>query len=122
MVFEDFDADRNIKNGDLRVYDKPAVRNVTDANGQPKGAVTLTDISGGNSKDITGFSAEELKNIEKHPELAGGEHDAPNPMVHPIDDKHIQPDPDHSGKEIYHVDPPNGDYRNPTGKLQRIRK
>lgn len=97
--YEDFDADRNSANGDLRMYDKPAVRNTTAADGRKKGAITVTDISSGNSTDISS-----------------------NPMVHHLDDNHMQPDPNHPGKHIYHVDPPNGDWRNPTGKLQKIVK
>lgn len=96
---EDFDADRNAANGDLRMYDKPATRNTTAADGRKKGAITVTDISSGNSKDISS-----------------------NPMVHHLDDNHMQPDPEHSGKHIYHVDPPNGDWKNETGKLQKIVK
>ena len=97
--YEDFDADRNAANGDLRMYDKPATRNTTAADGRKKGAITVTDISSGNAKDISS-----------------------NPMVHHLDDKHMQPDPENPGKHIYHVDPPNGDWRNPTGKLQKIVK
>ena len=120
---EDFDADRNIQNGDLRMYDKPAERNLESDDGRKKGAVTITDISGGKEKDITGISAEEAKKRAKNPEaIATEEHEAPNPMVHPIDDKHIQPDPNNEGKEIYHVDPPNGDWRNASGKLQQLKR
>jgi hypothetical protein len=89
---EDFDADRNMHNGDLRQYDKKATRNTHDAEGREKGAITTTDISGGNTKDIgTG-------------EHTGEEH---NTMVHPLDKDHVTSDPDHLGKSIYHVDPPH---------------
>lgn len=90
--YEDFDADRNHANGDLRQYDKQAVRNTHDEHGREKGAVTLTDISGGNTKDT-----------------ASGEHEGKeaNPMVHPLTPDHITDDPDHPGKKIYHVDPPH---------------
>lgn len=81
---EDFDADTNHANGDLRPYDKPAVRNTHSSDGREKGAVTLTDISGGNKKDIES-----------------------NDMVHSLDHDHITPDPDHPGKKILHVDPPH---------------
>lgn len=89
---EDFDADRNHANGDLRQYDKQAVRNTHDEHGREKGAVTLTDISGGNTKDV-----------------ASGEHAGKeaNPMVHPLTHDHLTDDPDHPGKKIYHVDPPH---------------
>ena len=103
--YEDFDADRNKENGDLRMYDKQATRNTKTADGKLKGAITVTDISGGSKKDIK-----------------GDKNEAPNPMVHPLDDAHMQPDPDHPGKHIYHVDPPNGHWSNPTGKLQKIIK
>ena len=81
---EDFDADTNLENGDLRPYDKSATRNTHDANGREKGAVTLTDISGGSNKDIE-----------------------TNDMVHSLDSDHVTLDPDHPGKKILHVDPPH---------------
>jgi len=88
---EDFDADKNLANGDLRQYDKKATRNTHDVNGREKGAVTITDISGGSGKD---------SGTGKH---AGEE---ANPMVHPLTPEHITADPEHPGKNIYHVDPP----------------
>lgn len=88
---EDFDADRNVKNGDLRPYDKKPERNLKTAEGKEKGAVTITDISSGFNKDIKGKKGEST----------------PNTMVHPIDDEHVTPDPENPGKHIYHVDPPS---------------
>ena len=81
---EDFDADRNDEHGDLHMFGKQAERNTHTADGKEKGAVTITDISGGNKRDIES-----------------------NSMVHPIDADHVTHDPDHPGKKILHVDPPH---------------
>jgi len=80
---EDFDADTNAKHGDLHHYGKLAERNTHTADGKEKGAITLTDISSGNKKDME------------------------NDMVHPLDKDHVTPDPDYPGKKILHVDPPH---------------